>query len=68
MKNFQNTPHPAEVGAGTGLLLVCGVCMALDFAHLEIYLPLSGIGIMMLTGIFSSKSGKKCAQKETDTL
>lgn len=68
MKILRNKTQAAELGAGTGLLLVCIVCMLLDWEHIEIYLPLSSIGLMMATGVFSAKSGKKCTQKETNSL
>lgn len=64
MKNNQNSPSSAEIGSGTGLLLVCIVCMIIDHTHIEIYIPLCGIGTMILTGAFSGKSRKKCSKKE----
>jgi hypothetical protein len=63
MKNNQNSPSSAEIGAGVGLLLVCIICMIIDHTHIEIYIPLCGIGTMILTGTFSGKAGKKCAKK-----
>jgi hypothetical protein len=69
MKDKRLTPlNAAELGAGIGLLFVCIVCVLLDLEHIEIYLPLSSIGLMMATGVFSAKSGKKCTQKETHNL
>jgi hypothetical protein len=58
MKKFFQQINPAEFGAGLGLTFVCVVCILVDTKNPEIYFPLMLTGLMISTGLLSSK-GKK---------
>ena len=63
-KLFLKKPHPAEIGAGIGLMLVCTTTMLMDKSMIPFGLFFNLIGFLMAAGIFSqSKKNNKCETK-----
>jgi|JI8StandDraft_2_1071088.scaffolds.fasta_scaffold03108_7 hypothetical protein len=57
-------PHPAEVGAGIGLMTVCIVVMIIDKSMVPFGLMFNSFGLLLAMGAFSeNKNIKKCKTK-----
>lgn len=64
MKWKFSKPHPAEVGAGIGLMVVCITAMILDKSLVPFALMFNSFGLLLATGVFSeNKTIKKCKTK-----